>query len=1023
MKLKKLFISIICFALGISLAQAQDINVRGSVVDQDGVPVIGAGVFQSGKESNGTITDIDGAFSIRVPKDSKIVIKSLGFADQVLDAEAVMSVIMAPDANFLDEVVVVGYGVQRKSNLTGAISSMDSKDIEGRSIVNVEQALQGKTAGVNLVTTSAQPGAVPTVRIRGIASNGTSDPLYVVDGLICSDISGIDPSNIESMEILKDAASAAVYGAQAGNGVILITTKKGQKGTGTVTYDFQYSLSSLARKPALLTTMDYLKQHMYKTPTFTEDDIIHLIANGEWDGKTSTDWYAATFCTSPTIRHNVSIQGANDKGSVYLSLGSLKENGIVIGNQDFYKRITASLNTEYNIKPWLKVGATADFARYSNGTIVDATQLQGEGIYLNVFASAMFMPPFYLSTYPEYALPETMKNALSEGYFLFTDENGEYYCASGIAHPLVTMKSRETTTYGNNLSGTLFANLTPLKGLTVTTRLGYRWVDKHSYVYNHKFYGSEMQHVKDDNQVKREENSTFYYQWENFANYTHTFAGSHTVSAMVGMSFSENDLTRTSNTVTRTLMDDPLFADIDFAHSDAQKYVTGRRLMGRKLSYFGRLNYSYKDRYLLEAVYRADAADTSVLPAENRWGHFPSFSAGWIVSNEDFFKSLGLPVNLFKIRGSWGLNGSTSNLSNYSYSNSLHMESAGMQYTYSKMEYHTVAYPTQLYNPSLKWETSQQLDLGFDVRAFSDRFAFSFDWFDKQTKDLIINNINVPAEAGNRAAPVNAGNIDNRGIELDLKWKDSLGDFFYSVDGNFATLKNNVTYLNPNVSDGRIFGAKTHNTSYVTVFEKGYPIWYFRGYHVEGLDENGAPIFQDVDNSGAIDDNDRMYIGKPLPDFTYGLTLSLGYKGFDLTVFGNGAYGNNILMAYNDKDINYLLKDVFDNCWTEENPNGKYAKPSPENGDKYTASDAMLFDGSYFRIKQVQIGYSLPSSLCKKLFVERLRVYASMDNAMIFTSYPGLDPEIASNAITGIGIDFGTYPTTRKIVFGATLTF
>jgi len=1019
----------ICFLLILMLSQvsafAQNLTVSGKVLEKNGEPIIGAAVIQADKKTNGTVTDLDGAFTIIVPQGSSLIFSSLGFSELTVKASSSMEIILEPDTNFLDEVVVVGYGVQKKSNLTGSISTIDSKDIEGRTITTLSQALQGKSAGVNLFTVSAQPGAVPTVRIRGIASNGTSDPLYVVDGLITTDISGIDPNTIESMEVLKDAASAAIYGAQAGNGVILINTKKGGRGTGSISYDYQLSLSSLARKPKLITSQDWFTQQMEKSSTFTEEDMLLYIDRGYWDGKSSTDWYSEVFTTSPTSKHTITAQGANDKGSFYLSLNSLDEDGIVKMKKDYYKRLSVSLNADYNIKPWMKVGITADYAHYSCGPIVDAKSTHGEGYYLNIFGNTISQCPVISPTFSPDMLPETMANAIKKGFNLYADENGNYY-QTITGHPLITVLSQEKKNYGNKLSGVMYANFTPVKGLTFTSRLGFNMADAHTYQFNHKAYLNDMMQVTYHG-VSRANTSYTYYQLENFANYSKSF-GKHDFTLMAGMSYSENETTLLSGSISITMEDDPLFADISFASSEASKDLSGHTTTSRKLSYFGRASYSYDGKYLAEIVMRADAADLSVLPASNRWGYFPSASAGWVVSQEDFFKQISAPVSFLKLRASWGINGSTSNLTRYSYSNSLYQESAGYSFSNTGMTYQTVVYPTQLYNPSLKWETSQQLDLGIDARLFNDKLSITADYFDKQTKDLIISDINVPYEAGNYSAPVNAGNIDNRGFELDLGWKDTIGDFFYSVSGNIATLKNEVTYLDPNVANGRLNGSNV-NGSYITAFEEGFPIWYFRGYQVDHLDETGAPVFKDNyfgsndTEKGVINDNDKVMIGKPLPDFTYGITLSTAWKGFDLTVFGSGSYGNDVLMAYNVTSISYDIKSIFDQRWTPSNPNGKFAAPSTSNADKYACSDAMLFDGSFFRIKQILLGYTLPKNISTKFFVDRLRVYASLDNAFLFTSYPGIDPEVASNAITGIGIDYGSYPTTKKYVFGLSVTF
>lgn len=1008
---------------------AQIITVKGIVKDSAGQAIIGAAVVEKSAPSNGAITDLDGNFELQVPQGAILNVSSLGYLSKDIAAQKTMTIILEEDTQVLEEVVVVGYGVQRKSDLTGAISSVKAEDIQGRSISHVEQALQGKTPGVTLITTSAQPGAVPTVRVRGIASNGTSDPLYVVDGLLMDDISSIDPNTIESMEVLKDAASAAIYGAQAGNGVILITTKKGSKGEGVVTYDFQYIITSLAVKPELLNAKDYLAQRKLSDPTFTDADELMLMDNGVWDGSFSTDWLDVAFGNGNTYRHSIGLKGGNDKGSYFMSISSLDEDGIVRLNKDTYKRLSVTLNADYKIKSWLSVGANLDFANYKTSPLLDGLAYSGAGIRNpNLFAITMAQPPYVADTYSPDHLPTDQKLLLEQGWNMYKDENGNYYSVSGRLHPMVAVLSTERKNYGNRLSGTLFANLTPFKGLVVTSRFGFRIFDDHRYTFVHEYYGGDNYfNNPGGSEVTRRETSTTYSQWENFANYSKSF-GKHNIGLMAGTSVSVCNTLYEYLMITSTSKDDPLFADISYPSGNANKALEGYELKNAKLSYFGRLNYNYAEKYIFEATMRADAADLSVLPATNRWGFFPSASAGWVLSNENFFSPLKSVFSFMKLRASWGQNGSTSNLSGYKYSNSIDLSSTGYSFTVGDVTYNTSARPAQLYNPNLKWETSEQLDLGLDARLFGDKLALTLDWFRKDTKDLIIQRINVPYEAGNKPAPVNGGNIRNQGVELELSWKDHIGDLFYSISGNLATLDNKVTWLNPNVSDSRIMSTTTINhVGAISAFEKGYPIWYFRGYQLDHMDENGVPVLKNLsgDEEGVIDEADKTMIGKPLADLTYGLTLTAAWKGFDLTVFANGTRGNDVLMCYNNgSQYTYFLKSLYDQRWTETNTNTRFAKPQVRTDAiaKYLLSDAFIFDGSYFRIKQIQLGYTLPQSLTRKVSVEKVRFSVSLDNYFLFTSYPGLDPEISNDTISGIGLDMGAYPTTKKLVFGLSVT-
>lgn len=1004
-------------------AMAQQMTASGVIKDTQGVPVVGASVIQVGT-SNGVISDVDGTFSINVPKGAELAFSSIGYKTVNAVAAVGMEVVLADDTELLEEVVVVGYGVQKKSDLTGAISSVNSKDIENRTITSAAQALQGKTSGVTLITTSAQPGASPTIRVRGFSSNGSSDPLYVVDGLIVSDIANLDPNFIESMEVLKDAASAAIYGAQAGNGVVLITTKQADKGTGTVSYDFQYSISSLARRPERLTAQEAIQQQMELDPNFTQTHVQQMIDDHIWDGRSSTDWYDVAFTPSAMQHHTVTMQGANDKGAVLTSLSYLDDNGIVIGDKDRYKRLTALVNADYQVKPWMKVGINATFTRTSSVSISDGSS---NSSYSSMIAPIMTMPAYYSSVYSADALPSTMQSQLANGYVLLKDEDGNYYNTLGggeMVHPAVNVKRSDTERIGRNLASSLYANFTPFKGFVFTSRLGYNYNASNYYNYNHFFYGSSSVTNKDQNSATRNNSTNEYWQWENFANYNTTIKN-HSFGAMVGMSYSNNEYVYVNASVNKVAKDDPLYADVNYPAGDATKTANGYSNINRKLSYFGRLNYSYADKYIAEAVFRADAADSSILPFENKWGYFPSFSAGWVLSKEKFMSFLEAgKVDFLKLRASWGLNGSTSNLGGYKYSNSLATQATGYSFTNDGLNYITSARPAQLSNPGLKWETSEQLDLGLDLRMFNERFTFTADWFKKNTRDLIVSGIIIPYEAGNTAAPLNAGNVTNSGFEFDLGWRDQIGDFGYSINANIATLKNKVTYLDPGVAGGRIEGSsRMHSNGSFSAFEVGYPVWYFRGWVVDHLDENGDPVYVDRDDNGVINADDKDMIGKAFPDFTYGLTFSMNWKGLDFTVFGNGSQGNDLFMSYQYFNISYSLKSMFDQRWTKDNPNGKYAHPKTAGAEKYNLSNHMVFDGSFFRIKQIQLGYTLPSKISKKAFIERLRVYASLDNFFLFTKYPGMDPEASATATSGMGVDYGNYPTTKKAVFGLSITF
>lgn len=1004
-------------AIPLLLAQGQ-IRVSGRVVDDLNESMIGVSVFEKGT-TNGVITDMDGNYSLSVKRGATIVYSYIGYLTQEKSATTeVINVVMKEDTKTLDEVVVVGYGVQKKSSVTGAISQVKAEDMENRTISNAQQALQGKTAGVQVIQTSAAPGSSPTVRVRGYSSNVSSSPLYVVDGVRLSDISGIDPNDIASMEVLKDAASAAIYGAEAGNGVVLITTKKGKSGQGKITYDFQFSSQSLARVPKMLSAEQYI-EYMVEANTFTED---YLLEN--WDGVTNTTWTDVAFENSRTQKHNIAFTNGNDKGNYYLSLTYLDDNGIVKGNADTYKRLTATINSEYEIKPWLKVGTTNQIEKYN----VRSVSTNNE--YGSLLTSILQLDPLTPDTYTYENLPTHMLTALNSGKHLLQDNNGNYYAVSKFFageqyHPMIMRDNNIGKSSGFNVSGSAYADFKPIKGFTFTSRFGYRLSGARSSTTSLPFYGNATQ-SRDYVGQSNTSSTTIYYQWENFANYMKTF-GQHTVTAMVGMSYQEstNDYVNGSlspNEEDALKKNDPLFYYLNYASASATKGVGGEKTRSAKLSYFGRVGYEFAGRYLLQASLRADAADLSLLPATNRWGYFPAVSIGWTISEEKFFAPLKEHVSNLKLRASWGQNGSLAALSGYSYSTDMAL--GGLYPFVLGNSYVTSAAPSTMGNDELKWETSEQINVGIDARFLNDRLTFSMDYFDKKTKDLLVFGTTPSLIIGGSTSPLNAGNVSNKGWEFELGWRDHIGSFHYGIRANLATLKNEVTYIDPSIT--RLSGVNFH-TSTITYFEEGYPVYYFRGYKFKGVDPaTGDPTFYDLDESGDLNDGDLAYIGDAIPDFTYGITLTAGWKGFDLTVFGTGSQGNDIFNCINRPDFaasNKLREVFYDNRWTASNPNGSVPRAGATNMDKYQISDALVYDGSFFKIKQIQLGYTFPKNWMKKLCVGNLRVYGSLDDFFTFTKYPGFDPEAAANSTSGMGIDKGSYPCSKKVVLGFNIEF
>ena len=993
-------------------------GLKGNVIDENGEPVIGATVAEKGNPKNATITDFDGNFVVNVKAGQIISISYIGYETQEKPAKNGMTIRLQPDNKVLDEVVVVGYGVQKKSSVTGAISQVKPEDMENRTITNAQQALQGKTSGVQIISSSAAPGSSPTVRVRGYSSNVSSNPLYVVDGVRLSDISGIDPNTIASMEILKDAASAAIYGAEAGNGVVLITTKKGKPGQGKITYDFQWTDESLARVPKMLNAEEYI-QYMSEGNIFTQD---YLLKN--WDGVTNTSWTDVAFNHGHMQKHSLSFTGGNDRGNYFLSLAYLNNNGIVKGDADVYKRLTATINSEYKIKDWLKVGTTNQIEKY------DVRSVSSNSEYGSLLTSILMLDPLTPDTYTADNLPYQMQNALANGKQLLQNENGDYYAVSKFYageqyHPMIMRDNNTSKTVGFNINGSIYGDFTPINGLTITSRFGYRLGGTRTSGASLPFYGNAVQ-SRDYLDYSASSSTSIYYQWENFANYMKTF-GAHTITGMVGMSFQKSSSDSVTGSLTSNGEDalkknDPLFYYLNYANASATKGVSGETTDNTKYSYFGRLSYDFMGRYMLQASLRADAADLSKLSKKTRWGYFPAVSAGWTISEEKFFTPLKKWFDSLKFRASWGQNGSLSALSGYSYSTDMAL--GGLYAFTSGINYTQAAAPSTMGNDDLKWETSEQLNFGFDGILFGGRMTFGIDYFTKKTKDLLVWNTTPSLIIGGSTSPINAGNVENKGFEFELGWRDHIGDFNYSIRGNLSTLSNKVTYIDPSIT--RLSGSTFH-TYTVTYFEQGYPVYYFRGYKFAGVDpETGNPTFEDLDGDGKVSDGDLTYIGDAIPDFTYGITLTAAYKGLDLTVFGSGSYGNQIYNCINRPDYaaaNRLKEVFYENRWTVDNPTGTVPRAGAADMDKYATSSAMVYDGSYFKIKQIQLGYTLPKNLIKKIALSNVRVYASLDDFFTFSKYPGFDPEASANATSGMGIDKGSYPTSKKVVLGLNVEF
>jgi TonB-linked SusC/RagA family outer membrane protein len=1017
------------FPLG-ALAQSL---VKGTVKDVAGEPIIGASVKVQGTKS-GVITDFDGNFSVQAANNATLVISYVGYTTEVVKVNGRnnISVTLTEDAQTLNDVVVIGYGVQKKSDLTGSVAQVKAEDLKNRSTTDAAAALQGKAAGVQILNWSGKPGAGANIRVRGYSSNSSNiGPLLIVDGLQVSSIQYLDPSMIESMEVLKDAASAAIYGAEAGNGVVLITTKSGKKGTGTITYDAKFTNQSLGHVGKLLNASQFKDwMTMQLGAERVNSDMADYQSQFGWNPNTDTDWLGEYFENTWAQQHTLTFQGANDRGSYFLSTSYVNQDGIVKGSKDKYERLTAQINADYKIKDWLQIGTNTAVEKWSTRGVSE----NGYGSSFEMLLLIDPLTPLYWTS-PDQMLGEYRNyyNDIQAGnskYTLFGDENG-YYATSYFnqrlagANPFSQRDRAEGKNDGVNVNGTVFMNITPVKYVTFTSRLGYRLSFSNSSDWQYPYYLNAQ--TKGDNySISGNSNNSTWYQWENFINYNQDF-GKHNVGAMAGMSYRQYNSNGVSASasgpdILKAYEPNYIYLNCVNGNDDTTKSISGMPGTTRALSYFGRILYNYDNRYSLQGNFRADAFDSSKLSKDNRWGYFFSGSAGWTFSNEKFFKDAVDPsiMSFGKIRASWGTNGNVNVLNNYAYTAGISLNSQWYQYgasnaaTYGSM-------PNGIANPDLTWEKSQQLDLGLDLRFLNDRLSVGIDWYKKKTKDLLVSAPVMP-ESGFSSMTINAGEVENSGLEMEFTWKDHIGDFKYSISGNFATLHNEVTFLDPSIE--RIAGATVEGSSPEVVrcyFEKGEPIWYMRGYKYAGRAADGTALYYAKDGSTTNDPQaeDMTNVGSGLPSLTYGITINAEYKGFDLTVFGAGEAGNDIYYGLYRTGYNNIAKGVYEDFKSEKMPTAA----SVAGSGTFWRSSAMVYDGSFFKLKQIQLGYTLPKSITRKVYMENVRAYISLDDFFTFTSYPGLDPETCTQEYNCPGLDKGVYPNMRKMVLGLSVTF
>ncbi|WP_282037940.1 SusC/RagA family TonB-linked outer membrane protein [Saccharicrinis aurantiacus] len=1016
-KLLKSAMFLLLMCLNFSLVMAQTQSVSGTITDASGEALPGVNVVIKGT-TVGTVTNIDGKYSIQAMSSDVLVFSFIGFNEQEVPVgdQTTISPTLTADTQDVDEVVVVGYGVQKKSLVTGAIAGIESKDLENNSWTNAESAMQGRTPGVVIVPQSGSPGAGMNIKIRGAGTNGDSNPLYIVDGIRMRDITSISPSDIMSIEVLKDGASSAIYGAEGGNGVVMVTTKKGKAGEGKVTYDFSYGIQSAGKLPDLLNASEY---YQYQSERIDGEGNSLAPTTSDYD----TDWLGEIFSTAPIQSHNVSFSGGTEKSKYFTSIGYVNQEGIIGDDKSGFERFTARLNADQQVKSWLKVGANVTYARSKRKVLNEDDEFGG------LISSALLLDPYTPVTLAPDQVNSFMAEKLGEGQPLRQDANGNYYAISEnvrgeMINPFLQMDIATEELVTDRFFGAVTMEVDLTKDLKFTSRPGLDLKIANTTSWTPQYYYSNE---RNNTTLATNDNYDMFYQWqwENFFNYDKSF-GDHSISAVLGMSAQmsvDKFVTTNSSNMPR---EGQQYAQHAYT-SNNNGLVDGNRYENKLVSYFGRLGYSYKGKYMLQATLRNDITSTTNVPEDGIGGIFPSVSAGWTFTEEDFFSSDFFDSG--KLRASWGQNGSINSIQSIARSQGQFLYSSSI--TTSKLRYPTsygfvtAAEPGRTANPDLTWETSEQTNIGIDLRMIDSKLSFSMDYFSKETKDLLMFG-QPPAISGTYASMINAGDVKNSGFEFSAGWKDYSKAVKYGINANFATLKNEVTRLN--VVAPRLNGTDIGTGSWVgaTAFEVGEPIWYYRGYKTNGINsETGQPIYVDKDgnDTDSPEDDDRTNIGSPHPTYSYGLSAFVEYKGFDFNVLGQGQGGNQVVYGWirTDRLTSNMPKRFYDDRWTPDNKDA--SMPSANPGGQMYASDIMVQDADFFRIKQIQLGYSLPKSVLETIKLSSVRVYVSLDDYFTFTKYEGMDPEAGSDQFDRQGIDRGVYPTPRKVMFGLNVSF
>ena len=990
---KCLMLGLLAMLMPLSLL-AQDIKVQGVVKDQTGETVIGATVMQKGT-SNGTVTDFDGNFSLTVPSNATLTISYIGFATQdiAVNGQTDLQIVMKDDSQTLSEVVVVGYGTMRKSDLTGAVGSLGAKDMENSPVANIGQAMQGKIAGLQVVD-AGKPGDNVSIKIRGLGSINNCDPLVVIDGVPTDlGLNNLNMADVERLDVLKDASATAIYGSRGANGVVMITTKKGKDGKGKLSFAANLSIQNATKTPSLLNASEYaaLSNDMMTNAGYA--------LNPEWANPSSlgkgTDWVDELLRTGYMQNYTVSYSGGNEKAHYYVSGGLLDQSGIVKSVD--YRRFTFQENSDAQVLDWLK---------FSNNITVSVDK-KSQGSY--DLGSTYKALPIY-----------AVKDANGE----WTGPEGNSLWYGSTKNPIGPTVTDKQKTNGYNFLGNLTAELTLAKWLKFKSTFGidakFWFADNYTPKYAWKPIATE------ESSRYKSDNKSFTYLWDNYFLLDYTFAKKHRVGLMAGTSAQWNkfDYLNAQKNIFA-------FENVHEMDNGQEMYaIGGNETEWALFSYMARATYDYESKYLLTATLRRDGS--SRFGRSKRWGMFPSVSAAWRISEEPWFKKTNALSDL-KIRLGYGVTGSQASVSNYGYLASY--APSVYPFGYAGTEQAALV-SSSLANPNIHWEEVAQANIGFDAVLLNSRAILSVDAYIKNTNDMLVK-ASIPITSGfedTSTTYTNAGKVLNTGVEVTLHTVNLEGELGWESDFSYTYNKNKIKDLNSDVP----YYINQINNSYVTMLQKDYPINVFYGYVTDGIFQNVQEVeshaiqpgaepgdirYRDLNNDGVINDDDRTVIGNPNPTHLFSMGNSLSYKGFELSIYLQGVAGNKIFNA-NNIDLTGMsaaynqTTDVLSR-WTGEGtsnsmPRAVFGDPNQNN----RISDRFVENGSYLRLKTISLAYNFPREWLKVLTIENARLTLSCENVATITGYSGFDPEVGIN-----GIDLSTYPISRTFNIGLNFNF